>query len=449
MTTPSRFLFATISATGHVNPGLPIARTLVARGHEVRWYTGREFAPRITATGAAHEPMIAAADPLDGAFVELMERRAHLEGLAALKFDLINEFLAQMPHHVTDLRAILDRAPADVLVVDTALFAGRAVHELGGPVWATYGITALTIASRDVAPFGTGRPPADTMLGRWRDRLQNTAARHLLFRDVDRHHQIVRARVGLDPTRRSITDVPLSPYLYMQGSAPSFEYPRRDLPAQVHFVGPLLPPLSAHSALPPWWGDLDGSRPVVVVTQGTVATATDQLIGPALAALADEPLLVVVAGTTAGLGQPVPANARVAEFVPFDALMPKVDAVVTNGGFGGVQFALAHGVPLVVAGTTEDKPEVAARVAWSGAGIDLRTRQPEPAQITSAVRSVLADPTYRANARRIADERVAEESADRAVDLLERLAQTRQPVRRTDTDHATPTERIHHDHINA
>ena len=40
--------------------------------------------------------------------------------------------------------------------------------------------------------------------------------------------------------------------------------------------------------------------------------------------------------------------------------------MVTNGGYGGVQQALANGVPLVVAGDSEDKPEVAARVAVVG-----------------------------------------------------------------------------------
>ena len=39
--------------------------------------------------------------------------------------------------------------------------------------------------------------------------------------------------------------------------------------------------------------------------------------------------------------------------------------LVTNGGYGTVQQALAHGVPIVVAGATEDKPETAARIAWS------------------------------------------------------------------------------------
>ena len=97
----------------------------------------------------------------------------------------------------------------------------------------------------------------------------------------------------------------------------------------------------------------------------------------------------------------MPANARVERRIPFDALLPHVDVMVTNGGFGGVQLALAHGVPLVAAGRTEDKVEVAARVAHSGAGVDLRTQTPTAARIREAVSTVLAEPQYTLAARRI------------------------------------------------
>ena len=40
----------------------------------------------------------------------------------------------------------------------------------------------------------------------------------------------------------------------------------------------------------------------------------------------------------------VPENVRVEPFVPFGELMPFVDVMVTNGGYGGIHFALAHGV---------------------------------------------------------------------------------------------------------
>jgi UDP:flavonoid glycosyltransferase YjiC (YdhE family) len=96
---------------------------------------------------------------------------------------------------------------------------------------------------------------------------------------------------------------------------------------------------------------------------------------------------------------PVPSNTYVAEYIPHELLLPKVDVMVTNGGYGAVQRALSTGVPLVVAGNTEDKPEVAARVAWSGAGINLRTGVPTVGAVRAAVREVLGDGRYQAAAR--------------------------------------------------
>ena len=91
----------------------------------------------------------------------------------------------------------------------------------------------------------------------------------------------------------------------------------------------------------------------------------------------------------------------VAEFIPHDVLLPHVDVMVTNGGYGAVQRALMTGVPLVVAGNTEDKPEVAARVEWVGAGVNLRTGTPSAGAIRRAVRDVLDDEAYRRAARRL------------------------------------------------
>jgi len=117
-------------------------------------------------------------------------------------------------------------------------------------------------------------------------------------------------------------------------------------------------------------------------------------------ALAGDDVLVVA--TTGGadpdvLG-PLPANAVAARFVPHSELLPYTAAMVTNGGYGAVQTALAHGVPLVVAGATEDKPEVAARVAWTGAGLRLRSAAPGDDEIRTSVRRVLTEPGFRAAA---------------------------------------------------
>jgi hypothetical protein len=114
----------------------------------------------------------------------------------------------------------------------------------------------------------------------------------------------------------------------------------------------------------------------VLVTQGTVANHNfSLLVAPTLAAKANEPDVLLVA--TAG-GRPIeaipskiPSNARVASFLPFEWLLPRVSVLVTNGGYGSVNHGMSFGVPLVTAGLTEDKADVNARIAWSAVGINL------------------------------------------------------------------------------
>jgi UDP:flavonoid glycosyltransferase YjiC (YdhE family) len=474
----SRFLFATMPLAGHVNPGLPIARALVERGHVVRWYTGRQFRAAIETTGASFAPMEAGIDPADVSIEERFPERARLSGLAGLRFDLKYLFLDAVPAQVADLQSILRRFPADVVLGDTGFLGLSILHELGGPPWATYGITALTLSSRDIAPFGLALPPSATLFGRARNALLTAVLERVLLGDVQTHLEQLRAEFGLKSKSAPILNT-LSPFLYLQASTPAFEYPRSDLPPQVHFVGPLLPAPPAGFAPPIWWPELRGTRPVVLVTQGTLARDAADLMLPAITGMANKDVLVIVAtggaspkalaqlwaeisesavflsearaphnfGLTGGHGPGVmlaskryraasrppaelPANVRVAPFLPFGELLPHVDVMVTNGGYGGVQFALAHGVPLVVAGATEDKLEIAARVAWSGTGINLNTRRPTPRQIDTAVRTVLADARYRTSAQRVRDDYAGSSGPGGAALLLERLAHTGHSVPR-------------------
>src|SRR6185436_15504428 len=99
---------------------------------------------------------------------------------------------------------------------------------------------------------------------------------------------------------------------------------------------------------------------------------------------------------------PLPPNARAAEYLPYDDLLPKTDVYVTNGGYGGVQYALRHGVPIVTTGGKEDKPEVGARVAWSGVGRRIRTERPTPDALRREILTVLNDPRYREASGRVA-----------------------------------------------
>ena len=262
--------------------------------------------------------------------------------------------------------------------------------------------------SRDTAPFGVGRPPAASAAGRLRNRTLTWLTRHVLLRSVHRKIDAFFVDHGMPGlggaffadyfvVNEGLID------LYGQLTVEEFEYPRSDMSPLVHFFGPALPPSRADSPLPDWWHELEAERPVVHVTQGTVANIDmGELVLPTLEALAEEDVLVVVATGAAQPRSPrIAPNARVAHHLPYDRLLPKVSVFVTNGGYGGLHAALSCGVPIVAAGDTQDKVETTARVAWSGAGINLRTGRPTPQAIRDAVHEVLTNPSYREASARI------------------------------------------------
>jgi UDP:flavonoid glycosyltransferase YjiC (YdhE family) len=330
------------------------------------------------------------------------------------------------------LTDLLPQFPADVLLCDVFFLGMSWLYEKTGLPWAAFGMSALLFSSKDTAPFGLGLQPANSPWGRWQIKGLNWLSKNLLMKDVTIYLDHKRQSIGLPPKKQDFFSAALSPFLYLQGTIPSFEYPRSDLPPQIHFTGTFIPPISLDFTPPSWWSDLDQDIPIVFVTQGTVATDASNLLVPTIQALADEEMLIIA---TTG-GQPfeklnfnsIPTNTRIESFIPYTNLLPHVDVMVTNAGFNGVQIALANGVPLVTAGQTEDKPEICARVEWSGVGINLKTITPTPSQIRKAVKTILTSPNYRQNALKMKQEISSYNSTAIAVNLLEQLAVTKQPI---------------------
>ena len=83
-------------------------------------------------------------------------------------------------------------------------------------------------------------------------------------------------------------------------------------------------------------GGLLPGKPVVHVTQGTVATSPEQLIVPTLQALAGEDVLVVATTGRAPVRELYghAPNARIERFIPYAHFMPHVDVMITNAGYG-------------------------------------------------------------------------------------------------------------------
>jgi UDP:flavonoid glycosyltransferase YjiC (YdhE family) len=293
--------------------------------------------------------------------------------------------------------------PVDLILVDT-MFFGVFPMLMGPkhnrPPVIGCGVNPILLSSRDC---GLCLPPADTTEGRRRILEENQTVTRTYQPVGDRIDALMRP-YGLPPLPHIFIDsMYLLPDAFLQFTAEALEFPRSDLPAKIRFIGPILPSRSVEFEKPGWWAELDESRPVVLVTQGTLANHDfSELIQPALQGLKDDNVTVIVAtGRSDTHILDMPANAMAAAFIPFDRILPRVDVLVTNGGYGAVNHAFSLGVPIVVAGETEDKEMVAARVGWTGAGINLKTRYPSPEQIGKAVRTILTNQQYRDEAERL------------------------------------------------
>jgi UDP:flavonoid glycosyltransferase YjiC (YdhE family) len=427
----ARFLVASQPITGHVLPAIPVVRALVRRGHDVWWYVGRKFRAQVDAAGAHFVEYGQAYDYDDRDYDAAFPGRSALAGLKQTRFDLLKLFIEQAGKQHHDLTAILARFPADVVLGDPSMFAAVMIEETGGPPSAIYNVSCLGLPGREVAPFGLGLLPSASLLDRARNRVLRFLGPNLVFRQASQALALVCAELGVAP--RKFEGSVLSPNLFLQPTVEAFEYRRSELPPQVHFIGALLD-RPTEFVPPHWWDELVAGRsPVILVSQGTAATAPDQLVVPTISGLVDDDLMVIAAGIRDPdeLGpSSLSANVRVERFIPFSPLLPFVDVYVTNGGFGGVQYALSNGVPIVVAGTTEDKLEIGNRVAYAGAGINLRTSTPTAQQVAGAVQTILRDSRYRAAAEAIQTELNRHDAPQEAAALLEQLAETKAPVLR-------------------
>jgi len=403
-----KVLFVSTPLTGHLNPLLGIARMLIGEGHEVVCLSGRDLRGRIEGVGAEFRPFSAAADlNLGDAGSVAAELQAIPPGPEWLRIAIERRFIDTIPEQHEDTRQVLRDFPADVVIGDNMMFGLLPMllgPRLNRPPIILCGTSFLHWHREDGAPHFIGLLPATCQA-----QLKEYAA---IAQEYDRvFNQPIARRLkelGAGPLPTTLFDSAVElPDAFLELTAPGFEFPR-PMPPSVHFVGG-LPIIPGQAPLPLWANDLDGSRKVVLVTQGTVANHDfGLLIAPTLAALANEPDLLVL--VTAGgrsidaISGPIPGNARVASYLPFEWVLPKVDVFVTNGGYGSVNQALSFGIPLVTAGLTEDKADVNARIAWSGVGIDLATNAPTSQALRQAVRAVLDKPDYRLRASDMADE---------------------------------------------
>ena len=141
--------------------------------------------------------------------------------------------------------------------------------------------------------FGPGLPPPRG----WRTRLLSRAvalATDLMASRLRRRVNGIRASYGLPALDRSVSAWTGRLPLYLIPSVRELDYQRRDLPPNVHYVGPCIWHSGERVAVPAWLNELSSDRPWVHVTEGTLQQRDPFVLQAAAQGLADQPVAVIL-----------------------------------------------------------------------------------------------------------------------------------------------------------
>lgn len=397
-----RILVCASPAPGHVNPMLTIASHLHKIGDRVRFLTADRFRDQVNQAGI---DLIALKGEANYNYAAINTIYPEL-GKAESGIDRLNGFTkflmgGQIPDQLAGIREYCAAENVDVILVDHA-FLGTFPLLLGDasarPAIVACGVTAPLLLIPESSPFAG---PDDSPEGLVRNALDNAQFKEMLS-PGNSHVDLVLKKLGYTIPGGFSFDVMYSlPDRLLQLSASEFEFPSSSRPKNFQFAGPLVSRSNDRVGNVGWLEALQSKEPIIFVTQGTLANYDfSQLIQPTIDGLANENVQIVVSAGGGDISRiATTRNSHIVNYIPYREVLPFVSVFITNGGYNGVQEALSYGVPIVVAGATEDKPMVAARVQWSGSGIDLKTGTPSKEAIAAATLAILNDPRYRDRAK--------------------------------------------------
>jgi|HubBroStandDraft_5_1064220.scaffolds.fasta_scaffold66484_2 UDP:flavonoid glycosyltransferase YjiC (YdhE family) len=373
----AKILWLNWSGGGNLPPSLGVARVLGGRGHQVTFAGRPEMVPRVKTAGFRA--------------IEISDAYKEVDRYPQGHFMTRAACYLTSPAVEAQVKAIVTAEIPDIVLID-AMFP------------------AALVQARSFA-----QPKA-------------VFVHTFVFRQLDMWRKVtatldgMRQQAGFAPLP-VLDDLWRANDLIISTSLTAFDdapLPGWDM---VRHAGPVLEDEKFAVPTPLPWPESD-STPLVLVSFSTGFEQRNvDKVQRALDALADLPVHVVA--TTGGIVAPnelaCPPNAIVLNYAAHDPIIRGAALVMTHGGHGTAMRSLLHGVPMVIIpGLAGDQPFVAKAVAEFGAGIALPGDASAEA-MRAAAKEVLAQPSFRDQARRRATALAGIDGAANAAGEVEAL----------------------------
>ena len=419
----SRVLMTTWAGAGNTPPMASVARALVGRGHDVHVLADELIRVDFEATGASFSPWRRTehrtAHGRHGDLSKDWEPDDAGEQIARLR-DRVTAGPA--PEHAADTTDAIQRVRPDLVLCEQLLLGPLVAAEAAGIPAVLLNPRVDVVPAPGRPPFGFGLMPATTPEEHERDRQLAAAAMEMWDAALP---AVNRARVehGLVPLAHTMDQGRSAASVLVMSSA-AFDFPA-ETPPGVRCVGPRLDD-AVWAERQPW--EVAGEGPLVLVALSSDYQEQEDVLQRIATGLGQLPVRALV---TTGQGVDpslikAPANVTVLAAAPHAEVLREAAVCVTHCGHGTTLKAIAAGVPLVCVPMGRDQFDIAARVRYAGAGVQVDV-DADPASLAAAVRGVLHEPRFAARAANLAAAIAEETASDQVVAEVEALVNA--PVR--------------------
>ena len=378
-----------IPAHGHTNPTLGLVRTLTEAGHQVYYFSFEMFREKIESAGATFIPC-------DGYDFE-MEDKENSDRVGKDKV-FATELLVSSTLALDEMTSrMIGEIEPDIVVSDSVAFWGKlAAMKHGIPYVSStttfafnkYSAKYMQESAWDIAKMLFAMPKINRQIRRLRDKGYPVKGILDIVQNDNDTNTIVYTSKYFQPCSETFSD-------------------------RYHFIGPSIRPVT---------------RPIektadklIYISMGTV-NQNREFYRNCIRALGQTDWQGVISmGTNQEHYDNIPDNIRIYESVDQMAVLQAADAFITHCGMNSASEGLYFQVPLVLFPQTAEQDAVAKRVEELGAGVRLKSISEE--DVLGALRQILEDPGYKANASKISESFRSCGGAQEARKFLEEAAQ--------------------------
>jgi MGT family glycosyltransferase len=400
--------FISPNVPGHLNPMAALARQLQARNHDVVF---------LYSSGAAGLPFVPGPgkDHIDESRPEVSKQ----QGEDALKFGL-SVLMAQTETILKSLPAIVQANGVDALLLDSVQFyLELGPMQLGMPYIHVSNALHLDFTGyTPLAVYGWPHETTPAALARNREGVAKFAKMlESVNGGVRAHAESAGLKVDWEDPGST-----LSPLASITQVPRAFDFESSHWPAQFHHTGPFHDGKGREQLDFPW-ERLTG-EPLIYASMGTILNGRPDVFRTIVSAVAKHKDLQLVLSVGDQLDPkqigPIPRNAIIVKRAPQLELLARASVCITHAGLNTVLESLAQGVPQVAIPLGLDQPAVAARIAAKQTGIVTSLDKLTPDHLSTLLKEVLNNSTYRGNARKLQKAIAEANGLSVAADLVEK-----------------------------